>query len=434
MTGFTVTPVTGLGEIEPAADLVDIIGTAADLHDGDIVVVTSKIVSKAEGQLRSGVDREAAIDEETVRVVSEWTTPRGRTRIAETRHGFVMAAAGVDASNVTAGHVVLLPEDPDGSARRVRAGLRDRFGVDVGVVITDTAGRPWRDGVIDFAVGAAGVVVRDDFRGQTDSYGNDLGITVVAVADELASATELVRTKLSGVPVAVVRGLSRFTTTDDGPGVAALIRPSDEDRFRLGTPEAMREAVFARRDVASFTPEPVEPEAIARAVAAALSASAPHAATPWRFAVVREASRRTRVLDAMLEAWAADMRGDGVEESEIATRTAQSLPLRQAPYLVIACLVSNEARTYRDARRAAAEIGSFTLAMGAGIQNFMIALAAEGIGSRQVTAPLFYPDAVRTELDLPDGWEPMSAIAVGHAADAGPDHPDTDISRFMITL
>lgn len=430
---FTVTAVPGLPEIEPGADLAELIEAAADLRDGDIVVVTSKIVSKSEGRVLAGVDRDDAIDAETVRVVSEWTTPRGRTRIAQTRHGFVMAAAGVDASNVAAGSVVLLPEDPDGSARRLRAGLRSRAGVDVGVVLTDTAGRPWRDGVIDFAVGAAGVVVRDDFRGQTDPYGNDLGVTVVAVADELASATELVRTKLSGVPVAIVRGLDRLVTGEDGPGVAALVRPSDEDRFRLGTPESMREAVFVRRDVVAFSGEHVEPEVIERAVAAALTAPAPHRATPWRFAVVYDESRRIRVFDAMLEAWVSDLRADGLDEASIAARTATGEPLRHAPCLVVPCLVADDARTYPDGRRANAEMTAFALAVGAGIENFLVALAADGVGSRWVTAPLFCADVVATELALPDGWEPMGAIAIGHASDPGADHPGREVAEFLIT-
>ncbi|MFW6203379.1 MAG: coenzyme F420-0:L-glutamate ligase, partial [Actinomycetota bacterium] len=259
MTGprsFTVTGVPGLPEIEPGADLAGLIAAAApDLRDGDVLAVTSKIVSKAEGRVRTGVDRDDAIDAETVRVVSEWTTPRGRTRVAQTRHGFVLAAAGVDASNVAPGTVALLPEDPDGSARRLRRGLRERLGVAVGVVVTDTAGRPWRDGVVDFAVGAAGVVARDDLRGQRDGYGNELGVTVVAQADEIAAATELVRSKLAGVPVAVVRGLDHLVTAGDGPGAGVLIRTAEEDRFRLGTPEAMRAAVLARRDVRAFTAE-----------------------------------------------------------------------------------------------------------------------------------------------------------------------------------
>jgi coenzyme F420-0:L-glutamate ligase/coenzyme F420-1:gamma-L-glutamate ligase len=430
---FVVRGVAGLPEVESGDDLGTLIaGAAPDLRDGDIVVVTSKIVSKAEGRIVRGVDRDEAIDAETARVVSEWTTPRGRTRIVQTHHGFVLAAAGVDASNVETGTVALLPEDPDGSARRLRATLRDRLGVRVGVVITDTAGRPWRDGLVDFAVGAAGVVARDDLRGRTDGYGNELGVTVVAVADELASATELVRTKLSGVPVAVVRGLGHLVTAEDGPGAAVLIRPADEDRFQLGTPEAMRAAVLERRNVTDFSGEPVDRATIRRAVEAALTAPAPHGGVPWRFALVEAAATRQRLCDAMLAAWVDDLRADGLSEPEIAERTAPGRVLRRAPYLIIPCLVTEGGRHYAAGRRDTAERRSFDLAVGAGIENLLIALAAEGLGSHWSHAPLFCADAVARELELPDDWLPMAAVAVGHAASTPPDHSHRDPDEYVL--
>src|SRR5690606_8450691 len=162
-------------------------------------------------------------------------------------------------------------------------------------------------------VGAAGIVPRDDLRGRRDRYGNELGMTVVAVADELAAATELVRSKLSGVPAAVVRGLGHLVTEGDGPGAAVLIRSAAEDRFRLGTPEAMRAAVLARRDVREFTAEPVDPAAVREAITAALTASAPAYASPdrqaalrtgtprppWRFVLVESAAARDRLCEAL---------------------------------------------------------------------------------------------------------------------------------------
>ncbi|HEX6233596.1 MAG TPA: coenzyme F420-0:L-glutamate ligase [Jiangellaceae bacterium] len=431
---FAVWGVTGLPEIKPGDDLGALLAQAApNLRDGDIVVVTSKIVSKAEGRVMRGVDRDDAIDAETLRVVSEWTTSRGRTRIAQTRHGFVLAAAGVDASNVEPGTVVLLPENPDGSARNLRAALRDRLGVRVGVVISDTAGRPWRDGLVDFAVGAAGVTPREDLRGHTDGYGNELGVTVVAVADELAAATELVRTKLSGVPAAVVRGLGHLVTADDGPGAAILVRPADEERFRLGTPEAMRAAVLERRHVTEFSGEPVDRAAIRRAVAAALSAPAPHGTAPWRFVLVEAAGTRQRLLDAMLTAWVDDLRTDGLSEREIAAQIAVGQLLRRAPYLIIACLEPGDVRAYPAGRRDVAERRSFDLAMGAGIENLLISLTAEGLGSFWSHAPLFCVDVVAQELDVPDGWLPVAAVAVGHAASSPPDHPERDLDSYLLT-
>jgi coenzyme F420-0:L-glutamate ligase/coenzyme F420-1:gamma-L-glutamate ligase len=398
VSGYSVTPVEGIGEVGAGDDLVSLIGTAADLADGDIVVVTSKIVSKAEGQVREGVDRDAVIDEEAVRVVSQWTTPRGRTVIAQTRHGFVMAAAGVDASNVASGSVVLLPKDPDGSARRLRAGLRSRFGVSVGVVLSDTAGRPWRDGVVDFAVGAAGVLVRDDYRGRVDPYGNDLGVTVVAIADELAAATELVRAKLAGVPVAFVRGLSRFVTDDDGPGVAALIRPAEEDRFRLGTPEAQREVLFAQRDAADFSGAPVPDEVFDRADAAADAARA-GAGASVRFIRVTDAVQRIRVLDDIAAALVEHLRADGESEADIADRLAEDDPMRHAPCLVLPCVPSGD-----DAAN--------PYVVGAAIQSYLISLTADGCAARWLRGPLVRPGEVVAELSL-SSWTPVTALAVG---------------------
>ena len=177
--GYRVWAVGGVPEVAAGDDLAKLIAAAEPgLADGDVLLVTSKIVSKAEGRIVRAADREAAIDAETVRVVAR----RGALRIVENRQGLIMAAAGVDASNTPPGTVLLLPEDPDASARVVREGLRDALGVDVGVVVTDTFGRPWRAGLTDVAIGAAGVRVLDDLRGGTDAYGNALSATVVATA------------------------------------------------------------------------------------------------------------------------------------------------------------------------------------------------------------------------------------------------------------
>ncbi|MDP9397575.1 MAG: coenzyme F420-0:L-glutamate ligase, partial [Actinomycetota bacterium] len=235
---YEVEGVAGLPEVRPGDDLAAlVVGAASGLRDGDVVVVTSKVVSKAEGRVLQAADREAAIDAETVRLVAR----RGATRIVETRHGLVLAAAGVDASNTPPGTVLLLPEDPDASARRLRAGLRGRLGVTVAVVVTDTFGRPWRNGLVDVAIGLAGLAPLEDLRGQIDPHGHRLDATVTAVADELASAAELVKGKLAGAPVAVVRGLGYLVTADDGPGAAPLVRRAADDLFRLGTAEAVRE-------------------------------------------------------------------------------------------------------------------------------------------------------------------------------------------------
>ena len=236
MTGdLSIIGVRGLPEVRPGDDLAELIASAApDLSDGDVVVVTSKIVSKAEGRLVRADDREDAITAETVSIVAQ----RGSLRIVRTRHGLVLAAAGVDASNVAPGTVLLLPVDPDASARALRADLAHRLGVRTAVIITDTAGRAWREGLVDIAIGVAGLDPLDDLRGQVDPYGNPLEMTVTAVADEIAAAAELVKGKTAGVPVAVVRGLGHLVTDPDGPGAGALVRRAEDDLFSLGVAEA----------------------------------------------------------------------------------------------------------------------------------------------------------------------------------------------------
>ncbi|MEU1669594.1 coenzyme F420-0:L-glutamate ligase [Streptomyces sparsogenes] len=452
----------GIPEVRPGDDLAKLIAAAATaeglpgLADGDVLLVTSKIVSKAEGRVVKAADREAAIDAEAVRVVAR----RGRTRVVETRHGLVMAAAGVDASNTPAGTVLLLPEDPDASARRIRDGLRDALGVELGVVVTDTFGRPWRTGVTDVAIGAAGVRVLEDLRGGTDAHGNPLSATVVATADELAAAGDLVKGKAGGLPVAVVRGLPQVVRaagaaqadTADGTGSAEgqdgqedsesfegpdlgarpLIRPAAEDMFRLGTSEAVREAVTLRRTVREFTDEPVDGDAVRRAVAAAVTAPAPHHTTPWRFVLLESAGSRLRLLDAMREAWIADLRGDGFSEESIAKRVRRGDVLRKAPYLVVPCLVADGAHTYPDPRRSAAEREMFVVAAGAGVQNLLVALAGEGLGSAWVSSTMFCRPVVREVLGLPEEWDPMGAVAVGRAASPPSPRPPRDAGAFLV--
>ncbi|TFC57854.1 coenzyme F420-0:L-glutamate ligase [Cryobacterium sp. TMT2-15-1] len=236
----------GIGEVGAGADLAALIADAAGnrLRDGDILAVTSKIVSKAEGRQMRAADREQAITDETVRVVATRAFPGGMTRIVENRQGLVMAAAGVDASNTPDGFVLLLPDDPDASARALCTALHERTSLRLGVLITDTVGRPWREGQTDIAIGAAGVTVLDDLRGTTDATGRRLDVTVAAVADEIAGAADLVKGKTSGNPVAVVRGLRRLVGEPDeadARGATRLLRPSENDMFRLGSAEAHAE-------------------------------------------------------------------------------------------------------------------------------------------------------------------------------------------------
>ncbi|HEY5335249.1 MAG TPA: coenzyme F420-0:L-glutamate ligase, partial [Mycobacteriales bacterium] len=258
--GLTIRPVGGLPDVRPGDDLAGMLAAAAGLHDGDVLVVTSKVVSKAEGALRRlapGEDREAArqraIDDETVAVVAE----RGRTRISRTRHGFVLASAGVDASNVHDDEIALLPRDPDSSARALRAAISAQLGITIGVVVSDTFGRPWRYGLTDVALGVAGLAPIVDLKGRIDPYGLALEMTETALADAVAGAADLVKGKLGGIAAAVVTGLGPWVTEHDGPGAALLVRPLDEDMFALGHREAMTAAVANRRTIRSFLDRPV---------------------------------------------------------------------------------------------------------------------------------------------------------------------------------
>lgn len=239
MAEISVLAPEGIAEVTTETDLVAEISGAMELLDGDVVVVTSKVVSKAEGRVLVADDAayEAAFAAETDRIVAR----RGPTRIVRHRLGLVMAAAGIDRSNVAVGTIVLLPEDPDASARALRSGLRERTGRNVGVIITDTAGRAWREGQTDIAIGVAGLAPYESYEGREDAYGNPLAVTLPAVADEIAGAAELAQSKLGGRPVARLRGRSDLVLPvgEDGPGAHSLQRPEGADLFGFGAREAV---------------------------------------------------------------------------------------------------------------------------------------------------------------------------------------------------
>ncbi|XTZ15715.1 coenzyme F420-0:L-glutamate ligase [Micromonospora echinospora] len=305
-----ILPVLGIGDVARGDDLAALIATAAPwLRDGDVLVVTSKIVSKAEGRLvdvpADGPDRLAARDEvlaaETARVVAT----RGATRIVQTHHGFVMASAGIDASNVEKTRLVLLPEDPDASARALRAALRERYDVDVAVIVSDTMGRPWRNGLTDVALGVAGLPAIRDHRGEIDPYGNELHVTQMAVVDELAGAGELIKGKCDQVPVAVVRGYLTGVGAADGPGARVLVRDAEQDLFSLGTAEAKAAGMLAAATLDDGPgPEPADEAAVRRAIDAVAGA----VASGTVFTLVTDAETRA-VMTAAVPGWPATATG-----------------------------------------------------------------------------------------------------------------------------
>jgi coenzyme F420-0:L-glutamate ligase/coenzyme F420-1:gamma-L-glutamate ligase len=433
-----VLPVTGLPEFRPGDDLATALAAAASwLRDDDVVVVTSKVLSKCEGRIVAAPEdpeerdtlRRKLIDSEAVRVLAR----KGRTLITENALGVVQAAAGVDGSNVGSTELALLPLDPDGSAAALRAGLSERLGVTVGVVITDTMGRAWRNGQTDAAIGAAGLRVLHGYAGSIDRHGNELQVTEVAVADEIAAAADLVKGKLTGIPVAVVRGL---TLCDDGSNARTLIRPGEDDLFWLGTAEALelgrRQAQLLRRSVRRFGRDPVAPSIIEASVAEALTAPAPHHTRPVRFVWMQSDDARTRLLDRLRDRWRADLAGDGRLADAVERRVARGQILYDAPELIIPFMVPDGAHSYPDVARTTAEHTMFTVAVGAAVQALLVALAVRGVGSCWIGSTIFAADLVRDELGLPPEWDPLGAIAIGYPDEpSGPRDPGPAEGRLV---
>ena len=423
-------PVAGLPEFQPGDDLAAAIAAAAPwVRDNDVVVITSKVLSKCEGRMVAApsdpVARDALrrrlIDSEAVRVLAR----KGRTLITENSLGLVQAAAGVDGSNVDSHQLALLPVDPDRSAASLASALHETLGVTVGVVVTDTMGRAWRTGQTDVAIGASGLTVLHGYAGEHDGHGNELIVTEIAVADEIAAAADLVKGKLTSVPVAVVRGL---TLSDDGSTARTLVRAGQEDLFWLGTEEAIAlgrsQAQLLRRSVRHFSGEPVAAELIEAAVAEALTAPAPHHTRPVRFVWVQDQATRVDLLDAMKDRWRADLTGDGRDADAVERRVGRGQILYDAPELIVPFMVPDGAHTYPDARRTAAEHTMFTVAVGAAVQALLVALAVRGVGSCWIGSTIFAPDLVRSKLDLLADWEPLGAIAIGYPAEpAEPREP-----------
>ena len=240
-------PVEGMGEVKEGDRIGELVAARFDLADRDVVVISQKVVSKSEGRvvslaevepgerarrLASELGKDAALVEVILAESADVLRAERGVIISRTHHGFVCAHAGVDTSNVSAGHAALLPHDPDGSARRIREQLAAVAGVHPAVIVSDSFSRSWRLGQIEVAIGCAGLSPLDDWRGRQDLEGHELAATLIAIADEAAGAADLVRDKASGTPAVVIRGLARYVTLEDGPGAAALRRPEQQDLFR----------------------------------------------------------------------------------------------------------------------------------------------------------------------------------------------------------
>jgi dehydro coenzyme F420 reductase / coenzyme F420-0:L-glutamate ligase / coenzyme F420-1:gamma-L-glutamate ligase len=421
-----VFPLEGLPEVRPQDDLPMLLAEplgSMGVRDGDVVAVTQKIVSKAEGRVVPlGDGREAWIERETRRVVAR----RGDLVIAETRHGFVCANAGVDASNVEAGFLSLLPEDPDGSAERLREALTERLGVEVAVVITDTFGRTWRRGVVNVSIGCAGIPALVDLRGTADHHGRELEATVVALADEVAAASGLAMGKASRVPAALVRGVAFDAATVP---ISELVRPPEEDLFRSSPLLSISE----RRTIRAFGAGDVPREAVEEAVRAACTAPAPHHTRPWSFSAIWSPAAKRRLLGAIAEAWREDLRGDGTPEATIERRIARSdAVLGAAPVLIVPWVRFEGAHPYADAERAHAEQEMFLLSGGAAIQNLLLALSAQGFASCWISSTLFCQEESRAALGMSEEWFALGTVAAGPMpAGAGSPRPPLDLSEHL---
>lgn len=434
---LTVVPLPTPHRVREGDDLAAVLLDAVDragvrLRSGDVVSVASKVVSLAAGATAPlpGDDLRTARRDLARATAAEVVADAPGVLVTRTHHGFVAANGGIDASNADPGTAVLLPDDPDGAAAQLRRTLHARTGQRVGVLVTDTFGRPWRTGQTDVALGVAGLPALRDERGGHDLDGGILEVTQAAVADEVAGAADLVRTKASGTPFVLVRGLA------PGPHGTGrdLTRERDSDLFRFGGVTAVERAVTDRRTVRRFDVDRAVPDAaLEAAVAAAVTAPAPHHTRPLRVVRLREATR-SRLLDAMAARWRRDLEGDGLEEATIARRIARSdAVLREAPVLLAPFVDLDGAHRYPDERRSRAERDLFVLTGGAALQNLQVVLTGHGLGAAWISSTAFCAPTVREVLETPATWDPIGMLAVGWPAGAPPAaRPPVDPAVFLL--
>lgn len=440
--GVELTALAGVPMVRPGDDLAGIVLAALaasqmTLQDGDVLVLAQKIVSKAQGRLVRLADvvpspRAAELARETgkspalveliLRESTEVVRHRRDVLIVAHTLGLVMANAGIDQSNVERGDdddtALLLPEDPDGTCARLRDALRAVTGATVGVVISDSHGRAFRNGTVGVAIGAAGIAALADLRGAPDLYARRLQSTEVGLADEIASAASLLMGQAAeGRPIVVARGL----TNAPGSGCAAdLVRRREIDLFRSPAPADMLELIGGRRSIRRYAEAPVADETVERILVAATSAPSAHNRQPWRFAVLKAESARRRLAEVMGARLAEDRSRDGAAAADIEADVARSIArIAGAPVALLVCTAMEDMDRYPDATRADAEYLMAVQSTAMAMQNMQLAAHALGLGTCIMCAPLFCRDAVRAALGLPAAWEPQALVTLGVPANAG---------------
>lgn len=452
--GVGLTALAGVPMVRPGDDLAGIVLAALaasqmTLQDGDVLVLAQKIVSKAQGRLVRLDDvvpspRAAELARETgkspalveliLRESTEVVRHRRDVLIVAHKLGLVMANAGIDQSNVEQGDVddaaLLLPEDPDGTCAQLRDALRAVTGATVGVVISDSHGRAFRNGTVGVAIGAAGIAALADLRGAPDLYARRLQSTEVGLADEIASAASLLMGQAAeGRPIVIARGLANAR----GSGCAAdLVRRRETDLFRSPAP---LDFIVGRRSIRRYTDAPVADDLVERILAVVASAPSAHNRQPWRFAVLKTESARRRLAEAMGARLAEDRSRDGAAAADIEADVARSVArIANAPVAVLVCTAMEDMDVYPDPARADAEYLMAVQSTAMAMQNMQLAAHALGLGTCIMCAPLFCRDAVRAALGLPAAWEPQALITMGVPANAGKPFRRRPLGDVMRTV
>ena len=452
-----LTALAGVPIVKPGDNLVEIILASLatsnmTLHDGDILILAQKIVSKAQDrfvklkkiipspravQLAREVNKSAQLVELILRESSEVVRHRRDVLVVAHKLGLVMANAGIDQSNVEQGDgddtALLLPEDPDGTCAQLRDALCAATGAGVGVIINDSHGRAFRHGTIGVAIGAAGITALADLRGSPDLYSRRLQSTEIGLADEIASAASLLMGQAAeGRPIVVARGIVNAL----GSGCAAdLIRPKQIDLFRSPVNSDILEFIFSRRSIRRYTDAPIADDDVERILGVATGAPSAHNRQPWRFAVLRNVSAKKRLAEVMGARLREDRSRDGDAANVIEADVARSIErITGAPVAILVCMAMEDMDGYLDQRRASAEHLMAVQSTAMAMQNIQLAAHALGLGASIMCAPLFCQNTVRTALDLPAAWEPQALITIGMPANPGKPFRRRPLNDVMRTV